>query len=284
MKLSALNKIIKEEVSKVIENQGYGYRMTPSDDYEVDPRKYGKDAAVNIIHKLKAASGIIDVSYSEGIFKCEPGTDLSKYLTPQEMKMVRKLDDNEITETSNSSGVAGYMSPMAFTGQPGKVSKKQKQISNQLGYKLVDDTKEEGIAQYMNEDMHEVYSKNQAYSIIIGVLQTNFTDMNDHDAEFIADQIIEKMDEKNLLETVLKEGLDSYYFKDENLTSEQKLGLAMRQVRNSLQEVEKVVSKTIKMKNENGINSTEVGKRTYQALKRINEKTIRLMIALQELK
>ena len=38
------------------------------------------------------------------------------------------------------------------------------------------------------------------------------------------------------------------------------------------------------MKNENGINSSEVGKRTYSALRRINEKVIRLMIALNDLK
>ena len=243
-------------------------------------------------------------------------------------------------ETSGTGGVAGYETPMAFTGQPGKVSKKQKQISNQLGYKLVDDETDEGVAQYLNEDMHEVQIKNELYSEILGILQANFPGTPDNKFEYIATAIIEMLDEKNLLETLLKEddypqwqgkydkmyktilsvfnnyrngvlqneyedaaneiliafneenlletllkeGLDSYYFKDENLTSEQKLGLAMRQVRNNLYEVEKVVSRTIKMKNEDNVDSSKVGKRTYQALKRINEKVIRLMIALQELK
>lgn len=82
----------------------------------------------------------------------------------------------------------------------------------------------------------------------------------------------------------INEGLDSYYFKDENLTAEQKLGLAMRQVRNNLYEVEKVVQRTIKMKNEENVDSSKVGKRTYSALRRINEKVVRLMVALQELK
>lgn len=85
-------------------------------------------------------------------------------------------------------------------------------------------------------------------------------------------------------ENKLTEGMDSFYFKDENLTAEQKLGLAMRQVRNSLYEVEKVVTRTIKMKNEENVDSSKIGKRTFGALRRINEKVIRLMIALQDLK
>ena len=143
-----------------------------------------------------------------------------------------KMYEDKLKETSATGGVAGYETPMAFTGKKG-VSKKQKSIANQLGYELVDKSyavKEQG-------------------------------DVQD-----------------------LREGMDALYFKDDSLTSEQKLGLAMRHVRNSLQEVEKIVSRTIKMKNEDNIDSTKVGKRTYSALRRINEKVIRLMVAMNDLK
>lgn len=145
---------------------------------------------------------------------------------------------DEINETSSTGGVAGYMTPNAFTGQKG-VSKKQKQIANQLGYELVDKS----------------YSKNS---------EGNPEDLGE-DKE-------------------LNEGLDSYYFKDDELTNESKLGLAIRQMRNSLQEVEKLMQKSIKLKTENNVDTSKLGKRAYASLKRINEKTIRLMIALNDLK
>ena len=111
------------------------------------------------------------------------------------------------------------------------------------------------------------------------VRNSNFDDVADNILNFL-----KKAGALNISESKINEGFDSLYLKDENLTPEQKLGLAMRHVRNNLYEVEKVIQKTIKMKNESGIDSSKVGKRTYQALKRINEKTIRLMVALQELK
>jgi hypothetical protein len=83
------------------------------------------------------------------------------------------------------------------------------------------------------------------------------------------------------VETLLKE---SFYFKDENLTPEQKMNLAVRQIRNNLHEVEKLVSRTIRLKNESGIQSEEYGKRTYAALRKINEKIIRLMGSIQNFK
>lgn len=86
------------------------------------------------------------------------------------------------------------------------------------------------------------------------------------------------------LNETLKEGFDSFYFKDENLTNEQKLGLAIRSIRTNLMEVEKVVNKAIKLKTENNINTDALGKRAYSSLRRINEKVIRLMVALNGLK
>jgi len=86
------------------------------------------------------------------------------------------------------------------------------------------------------------------------------------------------------LKDKLNESLNSYYFKDENLTAEQKLGLAVRYIKDSLNEIEKITKKTIQLKQENNIDSNKVGKRILSSLKRINEKVIRLMISLQELK
>ena len=81
-----------------------------------------------------------------------------------------------------------------------------------------------------------------------------------------------------------KELKESFYFKDDTLTAEQKMNLAVRQIRNNLYEVEKLVGKTLKLKNESGVRSEEYGKRTYAALRKINEKVIRLMGSIQNFK
>ena len=295
----------EEDTAKMYE-AGWGYRNTPRDEYEIDIQKYGQKIAGHIVGKLKNKPGVIDVSYSEGIFHCEPGTDISKYLTPKEMNLVKKVEEEGITETSATAGVAGYETPNAFTGKTG-VSKKQKSIANQLGYELVDNkySVKEEETQRLDEEKFEVGDRvsvsigsglaSEKKAIVVGRSEiklrgdgvpTNVDgaykrpDWNKEVPIKYEDGTYDTMFKNRLI----REGLDTLYFKDESLTAEQKLGLAMRHVRNNLYVVEKIVKKTIKMKNEENIDSTKVGKRTYTALKRINEKVIRLMVAIQDLK
>ena len=82
----------------------------------------------------------------------------------------------------------------------------------------------------------------------------------------------------------LKENIDTLYLKNEKLTAEQKLGLSMRHVRNNLTEIENLVKKSIALKQENNIDTEKLGKRTYESLKRINEKVVRLMVSLNDMK
>jgi len=159
-------------------------------------------------------------------------SELNKFIKTEVQNALKEKEIESIDEESNTSGVAGYETPAAFTGKKG-VSKKQKQIANQLGYKMVDN-------EYAVKDQGDVQD--------------------------------------------LKEGLDSYYAKDDSLTNEQKLGLSIRTIRNTLMEVEKLVQKSIKLKTENNIDTDKMGKRIYSALRRINEKTVRLMVALNDLK
>lgn len=133
---------------------------------------------------------------------------------------------NNVNETSSTGGAEGYLTPNAFSSS-GKISKKQKQTAELLGYELV------------NRDHYKEHKNN----------------VN-----------------------------ESFYFKEEDLSPQQKMNLAVRQIRNNLYEVEKLISKTIKLKNETEIGSETYGKRTFSALRRINEKVIKLMVSLQDFK
>lgn len=69
---------------------------------------------------------------------------------------------------------------------------------------------------------------------------------------------------------------ESVYFRDKDLTESQKIALAMREVRDNLVKVEKVMERSIRLKKESGQEITH-GKNTMKALKRINEKVVKLM-------
>jgi len=233
----------------------------------------------------------------------------------------------ELDETSSTGGVAGYMTPVAFSGKKG-ISKKQKEISNQLGYHLVDQNEDLGgdpedlkkKQESLNEEIFkpgdivkvsggsgvasdktavvvnrkEIKTGNRgvpsnvegAYKPVDWNKEVAIRYIKDRSGNPITEPIYDTMFKNRLIKvkSELQEEIKTEYFKDSELTSEQKLGLAMRQVRNTLQEVENLVQKTVKMKNEQSVDSTKVGKRTYGALKRINEKVVKLMVALQELK
>ena len=64
---------------------------------------------------------------------------------------------------------------------------------------------------------------------------------------------------------------ESFYMKDDNLSTHQKINLAMRESRDKLAEVEKLMRRAIMLKTETNVNTSEFGKRTYTSLKRINE-------------
>ena len=65
-------------------------------------------------------------------------------------EIIRELIKKEIDEASTTGNIAGYETPNAFTGGPGKGKKKKKEIStNSTGYNVV---KEGKYHDYRNDD------------------------------------------------------------------------------------------------------------------------------------
>ena len=116
-------------------------------------------------------------------------------------EIIRELIRNELEEATTTGDIAGYDTPNAFTGGPGKGKKKKKEIS------------------------------------------TNSTGYN-----------------------VVKEGKYHDYRNDESMTPKQKIGQSMREVRNALSELSKLIDMNIKLKNELNVNSQSYWKNTHKAL------------------
>tara|TARA_B110001454_G_scaffold147426_1_gene136861 strand:+ start:287 stop:715 length:429 start_codon:yes stop_codon:yes gene_type:complete len=126
-------------------------------------------------------------------------------------EIIRELVKKELGEATTSGDIAGYETPNAFTGGPGKGKKKKREIS------------------------------------------TNSTGYN-----------------------VVKEGKYHNYRNDDTLSSKQKIGHSMREVRDSLHHLEGLVKMNVRLKNELNVDSRSYWKNTHKALNKISERLVKL--------
>ena len=72
------------------------------------------------------------------------------------------------------------------------------------------------------------------------------------------------------------EGKYHDYRNDESLSPKQKIGYSMREVRDKLSELDKIVKMNVRLKNEVGVDSTTYWKNTHNAMKKISERLVKL--------
>ena len=74
------------------------------------------------------------------------------------------------------------------------------------------------------------------------------------------------------------EGKSTYHTwkEDTSLTPKQKIGRAIREVRSSLSDLSKVVDRSVKLKNEMEVNSSDYWKTTHKALTKISERLVKM--------
>ena len=75
---------------------------------------------------------------------------------------------------------------------------------------------------------------------------------------------------------VVKEGRYHQWRNDETLTPKQKIGMAMRETRDSLKELERTVQYNVRLKNELKVDSRDYWKTTHTALGKISERLVKL--------
>ena len=125
-------------------------------------------------------------------------------------EIIRELIKKELDEATTTGNIAGYETPMAFTGK-GKGKKKKREIStNSTGYNMV------------------------------------------------------------------KEGKYHNYRNDDTMTPKQKIGRSMREVRDSLLNLEGLVKMNVRLKNELNVDSRSYWKNTHKALNKISERLVKL--------
>lgn len=73
-----------------------------------------------------------------------------------------------------------------------------------------------------------------------------------------------------------KEGKYHDYRNDDSMTPKQKIGMAMRETRDSLKELESIVKNNVRLKTELNVDSRSYWKNTHKALSKISERLVNL--------
>ena len=176
--------------------------------------------------------------------------------------LVRELIKQELDEasvTGNLDGGAGPpRTPFAFKKKKKKkdesVNEVKFHVKTEMGSVIVDASgKGEAmmkVAKALKKGRKGIISVNR-----VGVSQ--------------AKQVDKRLENVN-------EGHYHDYRNDESLTAKQKIGYSMREVRDKLNELDKLVKMNVRLKNEVGVNSTSYWKNTHNAMKKISERLVKL--------
>ena len=74
----------------------------------------------------------------------------------------------------------------------------------------------------------------------------------------------------------VNEGRYHNYRNDESMTPKQKIGRSMREIRDSLNELNRLVKMNVRLKNELNVDSRSYWKNTHKALNKISERLVKL--------
>ena len=74
----------------------------------------------------------------------------------------------------------------------------------------------------------------------------------------------------------VNEGRYHNYRNDESMTPKQKIGRSMREIRDSLNELDRLVKMNVRLKNELNVDSRSYWKNTHKALNKISERLVKL--------
>jgi len=195
-------------------------------------------------------------------------------------KYIKELIKQELEEasvTGNIDGGAGPpKTPAAFRK---KDSKKLKKSGYEEGHKnpavsgfsKVSEAKFHVKVKDLGSVIIDAGSKGEARMIVAKKLKGGVKKVVSVNRVAVsqAKQIGKKLENVN-------EGQYHNYRNDETMTPKQKIGLSMREVRDKLTELDKLVKMNVRLKNEVGVNSTDYWKNTHNAMKKISERLVKL--------
>ncbi len=189
--------------------------------------------------------------------KLEDLRNYIKEIIKQELKL------QEASTTGAIDGGEGPpKTPNAFQGKRKKDKEKESKIAtNSTGYKKVNEIKFH-VKTDFGSVLVDASGKGDALIKVAKALKGGRSQIKS--VKRVGVSQAKQVDKK--IESVT-EGKYHDYRNDESLTPKQKIGYSMREVRDKLNELDKLVKMNVRLKNEVGVDSTSYWKRTHGAMK-----------------
>ena len=196
--------------------------------------------------------------------------------------VVKELDEASTTASAGAANPMGtgiyYDTPYAFRSKRKKDKKKLKKITHAGGYKPVKEVTQQEVSAL--EKVHKSLQKiRKDYIKIYNIGDKTLKDRQYNDYyEYIigAKEGIGKLIQTLKRKQMLGEGRYHDWRNDESLTPKQKIGRSIREVKNSLNELDKTIKMNQRLKNELKVDSKDYWKTTHKALSSISERLVRL--------
>jgi len=195
-------------------------------------------------------------------------------------EIIRELIKQELDEVSVTGAIDGGegppKTPYAFGKNRKKDKKKEDEVStNSTGYKKVnEDITTSGYSQLRKP----IQGIAMSVKDLLKGLRYQSDDMVLPEIEYIyekATEMMKMMKNKKYNESI-NEGKYHDYRNDDTMTPKQKIGRSMREVRDGLNHLEKLVKMNVRLKNELKVNSDSYWKNTHKALHKISERLVKL--------
>ena len=190
------------------------------------------------------------------------------------VEMLRTLIRQEIDEVSTTATAGGaYDTPMAFSGK-GKMDRRDS-VASGSGYEKIDEVKF-AVTIDMGKlgdgkVLVDAGSKGAAVTSVAKKLKQGRNGIIS--VSRVQPSLGKQVDKK--IESV-NEGKYHDWRNDESLTPRQKIGRSMREVKNSLKELSKMIDMNVRLKNELSVDSSSYWKNTHKALNNISERLVKL--------
>ena len=205
------------------------------------------------------------------------------------IEALRNMIRKEIEEVSTSAATPGYMTPNAFSGK-GSMDRRNS-IASGSGYDKVDESNVEELDEVkfaVTVDMGQLGqgkvlvdagSKGAAVTSVAQKLKQGRNGIIS--VSRVQPSFAKQTDKK--IENVT-EGKYHEWRNDESLTPKQKIGHSIREVKNSLNELDKTVKMAVRLKTELNVDSRNYWKNTHKALTKISERLVKMATKVGNLK
>ena len=205
------------------------------------------------------------------------------------IEALRNMIRKEIEEVSTSAATPGYMTPNAFSGK-GSMDRRNS-IASGSGYDKVDESNVEELDEVkfavtidmgklgQGKVLVDAGSKGAAVTSVAQKLKQGRNGIIS--VSRVQPSFAKQTDKK--IENVT-EGKYHDWRNDETMTPKQKIGHSIREVKNSLNELDKTVKMAVRLKTELNVDSRNYWKNTHKALTKISERLVKMATKVGNLK